>query len=255
MLIGISLRDREELQTHVNLAGVQFAIQNIEQALIPSLFHRNVLIPFNTVSGNRLYQPVPFGNCFDQVIPPWQFIEFNISSPYLLGSLIAKMEHTIFGNFNVTMYDNYLDPFYQSQVIAEFDPYLNLTGLQIIFSLHATPAEYDMIKRRLMRDLYNELPTVAGYLLASAGRGRVSVLLDEPREYQARGSHYPSTQTMGDIKEILNRRDNPTGIGKRPHERAGHQRKLASGKIVHVGSTIVHPDDYEPSADEKKLKY
>lgn len=247
--INIDQPSRHHLQSLTPVPNIVLAVRGIHARL--RAWNPRFWTIDPPIFGSRLSHPIPFATGDTQYVIPYHTFELQIQGIDLYPKQV-RIDQTPEG-FRMTMYHFFGDIWVQSSVFLEFDRFLNLQGVGVMFGPNADA--YQAVGA-LFRDLEFELPTVLGYIVANTLRGRQQYTLGEAREYNVHGNHNsPSTQNLGNVLEITNRRDNPTDITKRPHERAGHTRTLASGRVIDISPTIVHKDDYEPGDTPKDVKF
>jgi hypothetical protein len=247
--INIDQPNRIRLQSMTPYLNIALAVQGLKSRLKP--WHPMRWTIDSPIFGSRLNHPIAFATGDTEYLIPYPVFELQIQGPDIYPKQV-RIDRTPEG-FRMAMYNFFGDIWIQSNVSLEFDRFLNLTGISVMFGPNANP--FSAVEA-LFRDLEQELPTVLGYIVANTLRGRQQYTLGEIHTFNVRGNHdSPSTQNLGAVREITNPRDNPTDITKRPHERAGHLRKLASGRVIEISPTVVHKDDYEPNDESKNPKF
>ena len=243
MIIHIDDRDRFLFQSAVDTQGIQFIVNNLNSRLV-YFDDQNLGL---SILGPGLLNHIPMGTG-GRFPLPYSFVRFEIPVANLVGTTFTA--ESIPGGTKVVITANDRD-FIPPRLILEFDEYLTLRRLNLNFGL--TDKRIDA-RCTLMSAAFSHLPTILGYMVHVGTRQRTDFTLGDPRQYSSHGSSEESVQHIGDVKVITNPRDNPTGIAKRPHERAGHYRQNADGTRTWIAPTVVHPDDYEPSDRPKKLR-
>lgn len=244
MLIAITPADRFMNQSAVDTQGIQRIINGLNSQLT---FTSQTMLSSSPL-GPVLISPIPMG-FGDHYMLPWNFIEFQIP------------DHPVSTKFTITRFEDVFQVSVQvgsgyntTTLYADFDYYLNLKRFCIVYGFMVQ--NYGAGRQAVMDAAFIDLPTLLGYIVTFNSRDRTQFTLGDPRVYNVNNDHTSQpTHNLGDIREITNPRDNPTGITKRPHERVGHERTLASGKVIEVAPAIVHRDEYVPDNQPKKLKY
>lgn len=244
MIIHLNPQDRFIFHSAVDTQSIQVIINDLNSQLIYDI--NRCLSP--TILGAALTYPLAM-HTEGSFFLPFSMLEFETT---LLQDPSIKFtaEQTNEG-FRIFIFHG--DTMFGSRLYMEFNSFLTLTHFGIVlgpFSVHVTE------RRALMNAAFMDLPTILGYIVDTNMRNRTSFTLSDPRQYTVRDNHDgPSFQNLDDIRQITNPRDNPTGITKRPHERAGHTRQLSDGRIIDVQPTTVHRDEYEPDGSPRKLKH
>lgn len=246
MIIHLNPSDRFLFHSAVDAQGIQHIINDLNSQLVYDV--NGCLSP--SVLGSLLISPIRMhtGGSFSL---PYSYIEFETS--LLQDSSITFRAEMKNGGFRIFI-NRTSNHLFASNLYMEFDSYLTLTAFSINFGPFA---QHHITERRiLMNAAFMDLPTILGYIVDTNTRNRTSFTLGDPRQYTVQDNHdADSVQNLGDILQVTNPRDNPTGITKRPHERAGHTRQLSDGRIIDVQPTTVHRDDYEPDDRPRKLKH
>lgn len=246
MLIHLNPHDRFAFHSAVAAQDIQFLLNDLNSQLIYNTPNSLVLNPF----GVQLLNPIPMGTEGHFVLP-YPEIDFDVSL-LLDVTMKVKAESTTNGFRIFFLHTDGI--FTNATLYLEFDHALTLTCLGITFGPFAK--SYPHERRMVMNAAFIDLPTILGYIVTCNSRGRSLVTLGEPREYNVLDNHDSQpVQNLGDVLGVTNPRDNPTGITKRPHERAAHDRTLADGRVVEVQSSIVHVEDYVPSNVPKIIKH
>lgn len=251
MLIGISYADRIHFQSLTQVHQICLNVNALNSRLRYSYSNAHLMITDHEIFGTRLASPIPFCDGFTEFYLPYDLTELVVRNGAFSQTNI-QLRSTPNG-FSMMVFDCMGDPLSESRAVLEFDRFLSLQSFCLQFGLMT-----DHMRARgvLMNSLAMELPTVFGYLWSLTVRRRERVTLGSPREYSVNDDHSSEpTQNIGAVQEIANPRDNPTGITKRPHERAGHSRRLPSGEIVYVQPTTVHKEEYVPDGYPKKLNH
>lgn len=245
--LQISHDDRDMFETAVPVFTIQQAIDDLNCRLIYSGPDSSRLTP--SVCSSRVSPPVQMAP--DQSYRlPYREIDFQLAWQYNFP-LGLKLQETLSGSrLIVAINYGYTSA---SMATLDFDEYLRLTHFEIKFSY--TIANHGAARQDIMNVLYHELAGILGYIVTMNTRGRSYVTLGDIRDFAVHNDRSsPSVQNIGNVREITNPRDNPTGITKRPHERSGYYRRLPNGQTTFVSSTIVHRDEYEPTNEPKTLK-
>jgi hypothetical protein len=167
----------------------------------------------------------------------------------------VKIERTAEENIKVYFYDD-LYCLVQSVLMFEFSPYLELIGTLLTFDSSIGPYEMASVRDRLFMMAKAYLPATLGFIAVFNNRQRFQVTLGEPQKIEPRGTTSDfRTQHLGNVREVMNRRDNPSGISRSPHRRSATTKKLKDGRIVPVRGTIVHRDAYDGLDGPKNVKF
>jgi len=86
----------------------------------------------------------------------------------------------------------------RAYTLLNFDEYMNLTH----FSLNYEPYTLPQTRAAVMNVLYDQLPSLLGYIVWCNSRARSSITLGEPQEYTAQGSNADPTQYLGPIRDV-----------------------------------------------------
>lgn len=170
-----------------------------------------------------------------------------------LRKLVVK--ETRSGNIRIHVYSNIANR-NVSRAVFTMTPTLELISASV-FHEDGMPRYKEGQNFRDLRLVTLELlPVVLGYLHTINDRPRERVRLGPPKiqnvTLEPSGSN---TQYLGPVREVMNPRDNPTGGVKAPHERSGHRRLLRDGTYTWVRATTVHPEEFEPTKEPKKIKF
>lgn len=248
--IVLNTQDRYMFESAVDTQGIREIMRNYSSRLVQSFYSQNALTisPFSSSLPSEDQVHLGVGM---PVNLPYGSMEVLSEVPYafpMTFHMLSKAE----GGFQVQVNLMENDIFQRSMILIDFDPHIIMTHFSLNFGV-STVNRFG-IMNTLIQAMLQELPVMLGYIVHWNTRNRIPYTLGEPREYNVLDDHTsPSTQNVGDIKSITNPRDNPTGITKRPHERAGHKRRLSSGEIIEISPTIVHQDEYVPDNQPKKL--
>lgn len=243
MIIALNPQDRFLFHSAVPVQDIQLIINDLNSQLINDTPHSLS----TSILGAQLLNPVPmaFG---EQYTLPYSTIEFETSM--LQDSSIKFQAESTYSGFRIFITNTATG----SNLYTEFDSFMTLQAFRINFGLLTSSQSHE--RRVLMNAAFMDLPTILGYIVDTNTRNRTSFTLGDPRQYNVLGNHDAEpVQNLGDILQFTNPRENPTGITKRPHERAGHTRQLADGRIIDVQPTTVHRDDYEPDGRPKNIKH
>lgn len=245
MIIHLNSQDRFIFQSAVATQDIQFILNDLNSQLIYNTPHSLVLSPF----GINLLNPIPMSNG-ERYALPYSSIEFETS---LLLDPTMKVEAVSVDNGFQIFFTHTDGIFTNCTLYSEFDSHMTLRAFGITFGPMAKSHPHE--RRMVMNAAFLDLATVLGYIVDTNSRNRTSFTLGDPRQYTVQDNHDSQpVQNIGDILQFTNPRENPTGITKRPHERAGHTRQLANGRIIDVQPTTVHRDDYEGDGRPKNLK-
>lgn len=245
MIIHLNPSDRFAFHSAVATQDIQLIINDLNSQLV---YDTNYSLGA-TVLGAHLITPIPMG-LGEFYNLPYHSIDFETS--FLQDPTITFRATTIANGFGIRI--THTGPFMdEGYLYMEFDNYLTLKSFGVNFNvLTHSPIN---TRRVLMNAAFMDLPTILGYIVDTNSRNRTSFTLGDPRQYTVRDNHDSQpVQNIGDILQFTNPRENPTGITKRPHERAGHTRQLSDGRIIDVQPTTVHRDDYEGDDRPKNLK-
>lgn len=246
MIIALNPQDRFIFHSAVPVQDIQLIINDLNSQLT---YHSDwELGP--SVLGAWLINPIPMG-LGDFYCLPFSSIDFETS--FLQDPSITFKAFTVGDGFaiGISQSGTIAD---EGNLYMEFDGYMTLKSFGINFN--AFTQSHINTRRVLMNAAFMDLPTILGYIVDTNTRNRTSFTLGDPRQYNVLDNHDSApVQNLGDILQFTNPRENPTGITKRPHERAGHTRQLADGRIIDVQPTTVHRDDYEPDGRPKNIKH
>ena len=246
MSIQLNPQDRFIFHSAVAAQDIQFILNDLNS----QLFYDTPHSLSTDILGSHLLNPIPMGNGNPYTLP-YSTIEFDTS--LLLDPTIKVQAESLLDGFRIFFLHS--DGFFTNcTLFLEFDSYMTLRHFGISFGPMAQSHPHE--RRMVMNAAFIDLPTILGYIVDTNSRNRIPFTLGEPRQYNVLDNHDSQpVQNLGDIRQITNPRDNPTGITKRPHERAGHTRQLADGRIIDVSPTTVHRDDFEGEDRPKIIKH
>lgn len=246
MLIHINPQDRFIFHSAVATQDIQLILNDLNSQFVYGRSNELSILGL----GGWLPTPVPMGLGAQHFLP-YAFIEFETSM--LQDSTIQFSAQTIPDGFSIRI--NHTGPYFvEGSLDMEFDSFLTLKSIRISYG--ALCVNYINTRRVLMNAAFMDLPTILGYIVDTNSRNRTSFTLGDPRQYNVLDNHDSQpVQNLGDILQFTNPRENPTGITKRPHERAGHTRQLSNGRIIEVSPTTVHRDEYEGESRPKNIKH
>lgn len=184
MILVISQQERDRFHHFVDPVGLARTLEVFGCTAVNPIV-LNQFIPGNPIYGSRLPGILPLTDSIEAVLPPWEFIEFNIMSPSCLGVTIVKLKHRPDGTFSIRVFDELNDVFYQSYAEAIVTQKLQLTHLSVNISPFQPLHAYDGIKANLLHQMVRELPTVIGYLFTFNSQ---PATLGDPRSYDPQGS-------------------------------------------------------------------
>lgn len=243
-VINLDQIQRFRLQSATNIGY----IRNVVSDLLSRMQSDGPRIRVFSLTGMHLRPPVSLGDVGVWCQSPYPIVEFLIQgSPFVKVSLGQDTDGTWFKIEHSP--SNFFEDAYLHGVIT---PTLSL--IKLFLKLSPVQENHSHEVHMLVNALHNELPTIVGYLLTVYLRNRFDYRLEDPLEYTIRGSNNTPTQYVGDVKHVLNPRENHTGISKRPHERAGHYRTMPNGDKRYISPTTVHKDEYEPDGRPRVLK-
>ena len=245
MIIHLNPQDRFVFHSAVAAQDIQLLLNDLNS----QFYYHTPLSLGTSVFGAWLTNPISMGS--GDYSLPYHLIEFETS--LLQDPSIVFKAFTVNDGFTIGIIHKG-SCFDQGNLAMEFDRNLTLKSFGIYYN--AFTQSHINTRRLLMNAAFMDLPTILGYIVDTNSRNRTSFTLGDPRQYTVQDKHdADSVQNLGDILQVTNPRDNPTGITKRPHERAGHTRQLSDGRIIDVQPTTVHRDDYEPDDRPKTLKH
>lgn len=246
MLTLFTVNDRYNFESAVPTQDIRSIVHNLNSGLIP-MFGRSALalLPIYT----ELPKRIPMGP--DQAYRlPHSVINVSVEAQYPITPEIKIVDTQDGFRISISVGLEYLA---KTHAILDFDEYMRLTHFHVDFEPWVRYQGDGRIA--VMNVLYDQLPSLLGYIVWCNSRARSSITLGEPQEYEARGSNADPTQYLGPVRDVTNPRDNPTGIPKRPHERSGFFRQNADGTKTWVPPTVVHKDRFEGEDRPKKPKF